>query len=494
MITWADIRRRRRQTYVVGAVFLVLSALLCIGAYFGWFGWVLWGRPKAEPPPVVAEGSEAEEFARRLMETEAKFARDDIKKLRDVLGKLNMAKDSRYRKYADEVKFNRKLMPEPLSALGVANPTPAEALAQTSDLEKQVIVDIYETATKLDKRLHDVYRIFRSCELARLQGLTLQKAYDATDVVAPQHPVLDRAVFTTHIGTTAGPGMQKLKAALSTVRVEIKSILSASARMLDLAAILEPGILGAGSEYELQAGAMPLWGTHLLIERAPDLFRGTTGADPNAFEHEWGRGDGPINKKELDLPVELGLDLSKTMPLPGRKLLARGRGGEWLFVNSWYIIGPFPNPNRKNLEEKFPPEASIDPRLGFVGIDLDASYVGMAQRPVRWEYLATDRRVCFIPHPPVEWAIWYAYTEIWSEEDQDRYCIFGSDDYGKCWINAEEVYVSGVTPHPWIPDRKFAKVKFKKGFNVVLFKLENAWGRTGFSLCVYNGKVEGKDA
>lgn len=492
MITWADMKRRRRQTYAVGAVFLTLSAIVCIGSYFGWFGWYLWGRPKPEAPPVVAEGGEAENFARRLMETEAEYARKEIKKIRDVLAKLNMAKESRYRKYADEVKFNRKSVPEPLTSLGVANPTPAEALALASDLEKQPIGEIYETATTLDKRLHNVYRIFRSCELARLQQLTLQKAYDATDVVAPSHPVLGRAVFTTNIDSTAGKGMQDLKAALSTVRTEIKSIVSASLRMLDLAAILEPGILGAGSEYELQAGNMPLWGTHLLFG-LQDRFRGTTGADPNAFTHEWGRGDGPINKKELNLPVELGLDLSKTMPLPGRKLIARGRGAEWLFVNAWYIIGPFPNPNRKNLEEKFPPEASIDPRLGFVGIDLDAAYVGMAQRPVRWEFLSTDRRVCFIPNPPVEWAIWYAYTEIWSDEDQERYCIFGSDDYGKCWINAEEVFVSGITPHPWIPDRKYAKVKFKKGFNVVLFKLENAWGRTGWSLCVFNGKVEGKD-
>jgi hypothetical protein len=219
------------------------------------------------------------------------------------------------------------------------------------------------------------------------------------------------------------------------------------------------------------------------------MFMGQTGTDPNAFQHEWGRGEGPITKKELGLAVELGIDLSKSMPLPGRKLLKEGRKKEWMFINTWYVIGPFPNPNRVNLAKQFPPETSIDPRLGFVGIDLDASYIGAGRKPVRWEFLATDRRVCFVPHQPMDWAIWYAYTEIWSEDDQERFCIFGSDDYGKCWVNGKTVYDSGLTPHPWVPDRKYSKVKFRRGFNPVLFKLENAWGRTGYSLCVYTGEA-----
>jgi hypothetical protein len=234
-----------------------------------------------------------------------------------------------------------------------------------------------------------------------------------------------------------------------------------------------------------------LYRTQALIERPPNLFEGQTGFTPGAFEHEWGRGEGPITKKDLGLPIDLGIDLSKSMPLPGRKLMKKGRGSEWMFINAWYVMGPFPNPGRQNLQKRFPPETSIDPEQGFVGIDLDTSYIGMGNAPVRWEFLATDRRVCFIPHRPADWAIWYAYTEIWSEVEQDRFCIFGSDDYGQCWIDAKLVFTSGVTPHPWVPDRAYAKVQFRRGFNPVLFKLENAWGRTGFSLCVYTGKLTG---
>ena len=488
MTTAVDLGRTRRRIYLISGIFLLLSVVVCTGSYFGWFGWVIWAAPPPDPRLAFAEGKEAIEFIRRLTETEARFARDDVRKLREMLEKLDLVRDARYRKYADETQGARRA-PEPLTDLPGANPTPEESLAVSSDLGKQDLFEVYQTAKNLSKRMHDVYRVFRSCELARIQRLSLRKAFDATDVVPPKHPDVDVSAFRGTITSTASEGMKRLKDAMGTVRIEIKGMIGTGTRMLDLAAILEPGLLGGGSFLDFANSYGQMWGIRALMPRPRTMFQGTTGADPNAFEHEWGRGEGPITKRELGLPVQLGIDLSKTIPLPGRKLLKDGPGAEWMFVNTWYIIGPFPNPDRRNLEEKFPPEASLDPTLGFVGIDLDARYVGMGQQTIRWEYVATDRRVCFIPPVPEEWAIWYAYTEIWSETDQDKFCIFGSDDWGKCWINGEEVFVSGITPHPWIPDRKYAKVSFRQGFNPVLFKLENTWGRTGWSLCVYTGKV-----
>jgi hypothetical protein len=100
-----------------------------------------------------------------------------------------------------------------------------------------------------------------------------------------------------------------------------------------------------------------------------------------------------------------------------------------------------------------------------------------------------------VPHIPLDGNIYYGYTEVWSDRDQHRYVLFGSDDYGKAWIcpegesweNKELIYVSGKTPHPWIPDRGIKKVHFRKGVNRILFKCENAWGRTGFSVIIYVG-------
>ena len=168
--------------------------------------------------------------------------------------------------------------------------------------------------------------------------------------------------------------------------------------------------------------------------------------------------------------------------MPGRKLMEGAREqSEWMFIDTWYIMGPFPNPDRENLDRKFPPESGIE-----AGVDLDASYIGADGRTVKWQF-RKSLDIPVVPHAPQDFAIWYGYTEIYSDRDQERWCIFGSDDYGKAWMNGELIYASGKTPHPWIPDRAYRKIQFKKGYNPVLFKLENAWGRTGFSICIFLG-------
>jgi hypothetical protein len=180
---------------------------------------------------------------------------------------------------------------------------------------------------------------------------------------------------------------------------------------------------------------------------------------------------------------ERGIELGRKFPVAARKLMDDGVTAEWAFIDTWYIIGPFANPNRKGIDQKFPPEV-----LGCKGVDLDAVYLGKPQsdgrpRQLRWLF-RQSQDVCVIPHIPEDEAVYYAFTEVAADKDQSRWCIFGSDDWGRCWINGDVVFTSGKTPHPWIPDRGMKKVRFKKGANQVLFKWENAWGRTGFSMCV----------
>lgn len=216
-----------------------------------------------------------------------------------------------------------------------------------------------------------------------------------------------------------------------------------------------------------------------------EIFQGYSPPAPDAFQHAWGVGVGPVVHRNELYPNNAGADLGRVPPAPGRKLMRGGIKANWMYVDTWYIIGPFPNPNRENLDKKFPPES---------GIDLDATYIGAGGRRLRWHF-RQSYSVCIYPHLPDNYMIYYAYTQIHSDKDQDLWCIFGSDDYGKTWLlgnrrdEDELIYASGKTPHPWIPDRAYKKVHFRKGANPILFKLENAWGRTGYSMCVYLGKM-----
>lgn len=149
-------------------------------------------------------------------------------------------------------------------------------------------------------------------------------------------------------------------------------------------------------------------------------------------------------------------------------------GADWMYVDSWYTIGPFPNPQRQNIHKPFPPES---------GVDLDAVYVGKDNRTVRWQWIQTGKPE-LVPNIPEEYAIYYGYTELWFEEPADLWIALGSDDKSTLWIEDQLVWVSSDILKGWRIDEGLRKIHFKQGRNRVLFRLENGWRGVGFSLCL----------
>lgn len=163
--------------------------------------------------------------------------------------------------------------------------------------------------------------------------------------------------------------------------------------------------------------------------------------------------------------------------LPGRKVHAAGGGpgSKWMFVDSWYIIGPFPNPQRINIDTKFPPDSVID---------LDAQYPGADGKPLRWQFKQSLRAGI---HPPGEqpYSIYYAYTTLWFDEPRDLWIAVGSDDFSKLYLNNQIVWSSGQVQKVWRPGEGLRKVHFKKGLNRVLMRVENGQASCLFSLMLH---------
>ncbi len=157
----------------------------------------------------------------------------------------------------------------------------------------------------------------------------------------------------------------------------------------------------------------------------------------------------------------------------GRKVVSEGGAPvEWMFVDTWYVIGPFPNPQRINLNTKFPPETVIN---------LSATYPGKNGKTVAWEFLQTNRAMC-VPLNGEDYAIYYAYTELWFDEAVDLWITIGSDDKANVWINNLPVWISGDQLKVWRINEGMRKVHFKKGVNKVLYRVENGWNAVAFSL------------
>jgi hypothetical protein len=159
---------------------------------------------------------------------------------------------------------------------------------------------------------------------------------------------------------------------------------------------------------------------------------------------------------------------------PGRKVLGGDYqyGAKWMFVDSWYVIGPFPNPQRRNIDTKFPPETVVD---------LDASYQLENGAVLRWKFI---RNSAAGVRPPDErpYAIYYAYTTLWMDQERGMWIATGSDDYSKIWINNILVWASGQMHKTWKANEGYRKVHFKKGLNHVLYRIENGQATCMWSL------------
>lgn len=178
--------------------------------------------------------------------------------------------------------------------------------------------------------------------------------------------------------------------------------------------------------------------------------------------------------------------------LPGNILRTRTDSGDgiparWMYINSWYVIGPFPNPDRVNLRRKFAPESVVD---------LDATYIGKNGKTIAWQFeqarssvskWGKPNRAAIIPSSAEEYGIWYAYTEVFVDAECDLWIAVGSDDRSDLWVNDMKVWASGNELKSWNIVEGYRKVHFRKGRNQILARVENGWYALGWSLCISTG-------
>jgi hypothetical protein len=163
-----------------------------------------------------------------------------------------------------------------------------------------------------------------------------------------------------------------------------------------------------------------------------------------------------------------------------------GIPAKWMYVQDWYVIGPFPNPDRVNLRRKFPPESVVD---------LDATYVGKDGRTIKWEFMQTrnstpkeswrtDGKAEIVPDNAEEYGIWYAYAEVFSDVACDRWIAVGSDDRSDIWVNDAPVWGSSNKLKSWRIDEGYRRIRLEKGRNRILARIENGWMNLCWSLCI----------
>lgn len=448
---------------------IVLHALL-IAAIVFYEPLRQWYLSRSDPRMSYAalEGERMRQITRQMIDVHTRRLREKVNELRLLLVELDTMRSRRYATYASQLQRMGQ-SPEAIDALGSAGPALADPLDPLD------IFQLYELAVAIEKKTYTTYRQMRIIELSRIQGLTFAAAADVTNVAIPQHPqvrylgwpaqyppggspnqFINRTLFEIDIASATDGKLAALKNDLHTMHAEVGAMISGVVRMIDVG----KGLMGE------DIGGITVVGSG-------GIFEGSGGG-------RWGSDIGPTLSPDEFFPGNRDGDFGEDWrPLFGRKLMDDGRQADWMYIDTWYIIGPFPNPNRQYMDKVFPPESVVD---------LDATYLGKDGRPLKWEWMKS-RRLMIAPHLATNYAVWYAFTEVWSDRNQTKWVSFGSDDYSKAWLNGELVWTSGKTPHKWIPDRGFRKLNFRQGHNQLLLKLENAGGTTGYSVVIYTGSL-----
>jgi hypothetical protein len=160
--------------------------------------------------------------------------------------------------------------------------------------------------------------------------------------------------------------------------------------------------------------------------------------------------------------------------LPGRKFTDdAGRRG-WLFLDTWYVIGPWKK-EEKMFEKPHPPE---------VEVDLDAEYVGKTVKgkplTLKWRFLQSNS-VRITPYEHTGSSVYFAYTEVYADKPMEVLLAVASDDGAKIWINDMVVHEdTGLSA--WRMFEGFRKVHLKQGYNRMLLRLENGPNVAYFSV------------
>jgi hypothetical protein len=146
------------------------------------------------------------------------------------------------------------------------------------------------------------------------------------------------------------------------------------------------------------------------------------------------------------------------------------------FIRDWLLLAPLPlpGPPRVNPADQDPVagEARLRPRAGDKAVAGGREFVWAAQR-AGYSFLDFNWIVGRLSPQAVAYAVCYVVCD---EERRDLQIRLNSDDQSKLYVNGQEVYRSAVVRSLTPTDYPVPGVTFRKGTNILVFKVVNMGG------------------
>ncbi len=433
----------------------------------------------------------------------------------EQIAKLDRAAEAQ-KQIKERIEVLRKVLAQDNPELRkLAQENRAENELVTRDVMAMKMTDAYELAQELECAITESYKDIKATQMAIERKMSFDAAQKMTDVAKSVRIKADRDAIESNPRTKDALDRQKI-AQVEVVRETDNIVETTVAMMEEAMTIVRPDDSSAESEKSRGSASVRWLREEDFAKRenaeaqAERLAQMNSAADYQLAIAEAAAEDESVRSKDLTAVAAVGqsseLQRFKSLPgvptpgtidprmpelVSGNVMRLAGKTGDgvpakWMYVDSWYVIGPFPNPDRINLRRKFPPDSVID---------LDATYVGKGGRTVRWEYMQArnsnpgetwraESKSEVIPFTGEEYGIWYAYAEVFTDVACDRWIAVGSDDRSDIWLNGVPVWGSSNKLKQWRVDEGYRRVHLNKGRNRLLVRVENGWHALGWSVCI----------
>ncbi|MBF0198471.1 MAG: hypothetical protein HQL32_12205 [Planctomycetes bacterium] len=386
----------------------------------------------------------------------------------------------------------------------------------TSSLEDMDLQQLYDEAKGIEQAIQNDYQAARAMEMAKRDGSSLSQAAQQTAGQAPSRSEQDFAAMASGVATPKD--MQNFSQQLSQAAGQVNDMLNAASTMLNqmngghasnalsaikrsqvqrqlqnavrggapkganalnLSALMRQASGGGKSSGKQSAGAKSA-----VSMSSEGGGKGGTGKGAGGGEGGGGKGrnrgeGGKSMGSKADAKhktIKIPTDLVQAEALPGRRFTQKSNRSGWLYLDTWYIIGPWENKGKINYQVTHPPEYEID--LSKVYGDGKKKYSGKA-RELAWTF-TQGSSMKIIPPEECSNSTYYAWTEVYFDAGREMLLAIASDDAAKVWINDMLVW-EDKGQSAWNLDEGFRQVYFKSGFNKVLVRIEN-----GPILCTFS--------
>lgn len=424
---------------------------------------------KTPTPADVAELNKqldtmTEKFDQRMTETPDAH---------DVRNEIKLATDA-----AKEMKQTLAGL-EPKTDLGEMNDTSASVADKMDpggegDAQTASAGELYNEARELEKQIAEAAADINAAEEAGKANTSFSEAREGNSAATPPRPDLAGALASNSGSPSTVGDLNQFRQNLDRARHEVS----------DMAARAQ-NILGSAENRSSTSGQMP--GSRFAAQRSRYIAasaRQGYGAVVDMTGFGSGDTEGSSEGMRSDLTGEgadmafgkkiasLRLNEHAIMPkaLPGRRFTEQSSRKGWLYLDTWYVIGPWENESKVDFELVHPPE---------YGVDFDAEYqdgkfadkLGHPDQTLTWQFYQSDSVRC---QPPRVYgaATYYAHTEVWFEQARDMLIAVASDDAASLWLNDRIIWQdSGQSV--WQLGEGYRKVHFRQGYNTLLVRIEN---------------------